>query len=80
MKDKIENAMLAIIQARDFCGNENEAFRSWQHENGKLTDHQKNQVWDAVEQEWKIAQLEANVKNALTDAERLQAFKDVENQ
>jgi hypothetical protein len=65
----ISNAVETIIQTRDFCGNESEALRDWEAENGALSEHQGAQVWQGVKEEW---------KHALTDAERLQAFSDIE--
>ena len=72
------DAIQTIIQTRDFCGNESEALRDWEAENGSLSEHQKAQVWQGVKEEWKLCQLKANVQNALTDAQRLQAFRDIE--
>ena len=68
-----------ILNTRDFCGNESEAISEWESENGKLSDHQRASVLLEVNQEWKLSQLSANVKHALTDSERLQAFADVES-
>jgi hypothetical protein len=68
-----------ILNTRDFCGNESEAISDWESENGKLSDHQLASVLLEVNQEWKLSQLSANVKHALTDSERLQAFADVES-
>ena len=76
---KIEEAIETIIQTRDFCGNESEALRDWEAENGTLSEHQRAQVWQGVKEEWTIWQLKANVQHALTDDERLQAFQDIEN-
>ena len=42
-RSKIKDAVQAIIEARDLCGNEREALQDWQHENGRLTAHQKQQ-------------------------------------
>ena len=67
-----------ILNTRDFCGNEKEAISDWESENGKLSDHQRASVLTEVSQEWKLSQLSANVKNALTDAERIKAFSDIE--
>ena len=75
MKELIE----IILNTRDFCGNESEAISEWESENGKLSDHQRANVLLEVSQEWKLSQLSANVKHALTDAERLKAFSDLEN-
>ena len=72
-------AIKTIIQTRDFCGNEAEALRDWESENGTLSEHQRAQVWQGVKEEWTIWQLKAKVQHALTDAERLQAFQDIEN-
>jgi len=72
-------AIQTMIQTRDFCGNEAEALRDWEAENGTLSEHQRAQVWQGVKEEWKLWQLKANVQNALTDAERLKAFSDIEN-
>ena len=72
-------AIETIIQTRDFCGNEAEALRDWEAENGALSEHQRAQVWQGVKEEWKLWQLKANVQHALTDAERLKAFRDIEN-
>lgn len=68
-----------ILNTRDFCGNEREAISDWESENGKLSAHQMASVLLEVNQEWKLSQLSANVKHALTDSERLQAFADVES-
>ena len=68
-----------ILNTRDFCGNESEAISDWESENGKLSAHQMASVLLEVSQEWKLSQLSANVKHALTDSERLQAFADVES-
>ena len=76
---KTKEAIETIIQTRDFCGNEAEALRDWEAENGALSEHQRAQVWQGVKEEWKLWQLKANVQHALTDAERLQAFHDIEN-
>ena len=76
---KTIQAIETILQARDFCGNESEALSDWEAENGTLSEHQRSQVWEEVEQEWKLSQLKANVRHALTDAERLKAFRDIEN-
>jgi hypothetical protein len=75
MKELIE----IILNTRDFCGNESEAISDWESENGKLSAHQMASVLLEVSQEWRLSQLAANVKNALTDAERLKAFADVES-
>jgi len=72
-------AIETIIQTRDFCGNEAEALRDWEAENGSLSEHQRAQVWQGVKEEWTIWQLKAKVQHALTDAERLKAFSDIEN-
>jgi hypothetical protein len=76
---KTKEAIQTIIQTRDFCGNESEALRDWERENGTLSEHQRAQVWQGVKEEWKLWQLKANVQHALTDAERLKAFSDIEN-
>ena len=68
-----------ILNTRDFCGNEREAISEWENENGKLSAHQRANLLLEVNQEWKLSQLSANVKHALTDSERLQAFADVES-
>jgi hypothetical protein len=68
-----------ILNTRDFCGNEKEAISDWESENGKLSAYQMASVLTEVSQEWKLSQLSANVKNALTDAERIRAFADVES-
>jgi hypothetical protein len=68
-----------ILNTRDFCGNESEAISDWESENGKLSAHQMAGVLLEVNQEWKLSQLAANVKHALTDSERLKAFADVES-
>lgn len=75
MKELIET----ILSTRDFCGNESEAISEWESENGKLSAHQMASVLLEVSQEWKLSQLSANVKQALTDAERLRAFADIES-
>ena len=68
-----------ILNTRDFCGNESEAISEWESENGKLSAHQMASVLLEVSQEWKLSQLSANVKNALTDSERIKAFADIES-
>jgi hypothetical protein len=68
-----------ILNTRDFCGNEKEAISDWESENGKLSAHQMASVLLEVSQEWKLSQLSANVKQALTDAERIKAFADIES-
>ena len=75
----MEELIETILSTRDFCGNESEAIMEWESENGKLSEHQRAKVWLEVGQEWKLSQLSANVKHALTDAERLKAFSDLEN-
>jgi len=75
----ILEAIETITNTRDFCGNESEALKDWESENGTLSEHQKAQVWQGVEDEWKLAQLKAKVKHALTDSERLKAFRDIES-
>ena len=74
MKELIE----IILNTRDFFGNEREAMSDWESENGKLSDWQRASVLLEVNQEWKLSQLSANVKHALTDAERIKAFRDIE--
>ena len=76
---KTKEAIETIMQTRDFCGNEAEALRDWEAENGTLSEHQRAQVWQGVKEEWKLWQLKAKVQHALTDAERLKAFSDIEN-
>jgi len=75
---KTIQAIETILQTRDFCGNESEALSDWESENGTLSEHQRAQVWQGVDEEWKLSQLRANVIHALTDSERLQAFHDIE--
>lgn len=61
-RSKLNDAVQAIIETRDLCGNEREALQDWQHENSRLTTHEKRQVWDAVEQEWSLWQARAGVQ------------------
>jgi hypothetical protein len=68
-----------LLNTRDFCGNEREAISDWESENGKLSEHQRANLLLEVNQEWKLSQLAAKVKHALTDSERLRAFADVES-
>lgn len=75
----ISDAIDTIIQTRDFCGNESEALREWERENGTLSDDQRLQVWQGVREEWKLWQLKANVQHPLSDHERMQAFHNIEN-
>ena len=75
----INDAVQTIIEARDFCGDEREALRDWQHENGRLTTHQKQQVWEAVEREWSICQTEAGVIFPISNHERRQIFGSLES-
>ena len=75
----INDAVQTIIETRDFCGNEREALRDWQHENGRLTAHQKQQVWDAVEREWSICQIQAGVQFPISNQERPHILRSLEN-
>jgi len=76
---EIIQAIETILQTRDFCGNESEALSDWELENGTLSEHQRAQVWQGVKEEWRLSQLRANVRRALTDTERLQACRDIES-
>ncbi len=76
----INNAVQTIIQTRDFCGDEREALRDWQSENGiRLTAHQKQQVWEDVEKEWSLCQIQAGVKRPISNQERLHISRVLEN-
>ena len=75
----INDAVQTIIETRDLCGDEREALQDWQHENGRLTAHQKQQVWEAVEREWSICQTEAGVIFPISNHERRRIFRSLEN-
>ena len=78
-RSKLQDAVQAIIETRDLCGNEREALQDWQHENGRLTTHEKRQVWDAVEREWSVCQTEAGVIFPISNHERRQIFRSLES-
>tara|TARA_Y100000114_G_C11731022_1_gene313585 strand:- start:843 stop:1214 length:372 start_codon:yes stop_codon:yes gene_type:complete len=78
-RSKLQDAVQAIIEARDLCGNEREALQDWQHENGRLTTHEKRQVWDAVEREWSVCQTEAGVIFPISKHERRKIFRSLES-
>ena len=75
----MDDAIETILNTRDFCGDEKLALSEWEDENGRLSDHQRSQVWQQVGQEWRLSQLGAKVKHALSDTERLAAFADIES-
>ena len=78
-RSKLQDAVQAIIETRDLCGNEREALQDWQHENGRLTTHEKRQVWDAVEQEWSLWQARAGVQFPISNQERRHIFRSLES-
>ncbi len=78
-RSKLQDAVQAIIETRALCGSEREALTDWQHENGRLTTHERRQVWDAVEQEWSLWQARAGVQFPISNQERRHIFRSLEN-
>lgn len=75
----LTDAVETILNTRAFCGNEAEALREWQAENGKLTVAERAEVWAAVETAWRKSQLEAGVQFPLSTEERARAYADIES-
>lgn len=51
----LQDAAQAVLNARDFCGNEAQALRDWESENWKLTEYEKFKVFQIVQEEWKTS-------------------------
>lgn len=68
--DLINEAVETLISTRDVCGNEREALRDFQADNGKLTPTEIAAVWQAFESEWNRHQVAAGVKFPIHADER----------
>ena len=55
----IEDAINTLIQTRDFLGNEAEALKEWENENGDLTTDQWEYVLNEVENQWEESRRKA---------------------
>ena len=57
---KLIDAIETLISTRDMCGNERQALREWQQENGTLTPRETRTILLAVEGEWRHRQVAQN--------------------
>jgi hypothetical protein len=68
--NRFAEAAHAVITARDFCGDERQALRDWQDDNGRLTSDERLQVLDLVETIWADSQRQAGVRRPIAAGER----------
>jgi len=73
-------AVVAILSARDFCGNEKDALQEVEEENEIIfSKNDKLEIYARVSNEWQVCQQAAGVKHPLTSEERARAFRDIES-
>jgi len=70
MNPDLRDLIAALLQTRDFCGNE---LREWQSENRRLTDEERFFVVSEVARRWSESQREAGVAFPLSSDERRKA-------
>lgn len=74
----IDEVAGAIVTARDFCGNEREAVRDWQADNGIfLSPETIASAFVKANAYWRNSQQEAGVKNPLSAGARAAAFRSL---
>lgn len=73
MSPDLRDLIAALLQTRDFCGNERETLREWQQENRRLTDEERFFVVSEVARRWNESQREAGVAFPLNADERRKA-------
>lgn len=70
MKPDLDDAVQTLIETRDMCGNEAEALRDWQADNGKLTTQEIMAVHRMTAIVWEKHQRDAGVQFPIHDHER----------
>lgn len=78
LSDRLNDAAQAIVETRDFCGNENDALNQWQDDNGKLSPAERAQVRAMADDLWRKSQLDAGVSVPLSKEERAKAYRGIE--
>lgn len=78
MSSRIQDAAYAIVSAREFCGNEREALRDWQGDNGPLTSAERAAARSEAERIWAGYQLEAGVTLPISPDERREIARILE--
>lgn len=80
MSTPLDDLVSVLLDTRDFCGDENEALRQWQTDNGrKLSAAEIISVRRMVETLWRKSQLAAGVAFPLSTEERAKAFRDIDS-
>lgn len=62
LEERIQQCADEILNARDCCGDEQEAMREFEAEHGKFTQQQRKMVRKSVAQQWKQSQKAAGAK------------------
>lgn len=77
---ELADAAQAIVTARDFCGDETQALRDWEADNGRLTEPERQIVRDHAERIWRASQRAAGVTKPITTGERASIERALEDQ
>ena len=65
MIEELQDLADLIISTRDFCGNEGDAVRQWESDNGrKITREERQAVFAEVNSKWRKSQQSAAVMEA----------------
>lgn len=79
MSNPIDQAVSEILTTRDFCGDEREALRAVESDNGvKFTADERREIWGRVNGTWKESQVAAGAK-ILSSHERQSACRALED-
>lgn len=68
---RIESAVCAIINARQFCGDEGEAITGIEDDHGRFTADERREVKRQAEARWSEDQRAAGVTNPISPDERI---------